>query len=146
MAKSYWNSKTKSWGKHPGIPLDDYCVPVDAAEVRCDMQSFTCKEYPALPCFDNTQLLEKDEIIECNKGDLISLKQIVPFLMYIKENRILYLPSKDSVKWNYCPYKTLRFTRVSRSQFFISGGYGIFPPLNWKRILQDTRYGQIHTS
>lgn len=144
MARSYWGAYSPPYGKHPGIPLDDYCVPEDAAEVRCDMQTFTCKDIPVLD-FMKDSPLEKEDLAEKEEGDYLSREQIVPFLKFLRKNRERIFPPEGSVKWNFCPYRTLRFTRVSKTHFAIFESNFLFP-LNWKHIMQDKRYGQIRTT
>lgn len=140
MAQSYWSSYTPPWGKHTGIPLDDYCIPEDAALVKCDMQSFTCKDIPVFS-FQNNSPLEKEDIEEIEEGFFLQAKQIVLFLKFLKKNKERYFPPEGSVKWNFCPYSTLRFSRVSKNNFIVFGSASIIP-LNWRHIMRDIRYGK----
>lgn len=56
----------------------------------------------------------------------------------------MYFLPDGSVKWNLCPYKIIRFLRVSKTHFVIFGSSTLLP-LNWKQIMKDIHYGQIHT-
>ena len=144
MARSYWGAYSPPFGKHPGIPLDEYCVPADASMVTCDMQDFTCKDMPVLS-FQQDSPLDKEDTEEREEGIFIRPEHIVPFLTFLRLNKERYFPPKGSVQWNFCRYKTLRFSRVSQNHFIIFGKNMIIP-LNWKTIMKDTRYGQIHSS
>lgn len=144
MARSYWGAYSPPFGKYPGIPLDEYCVPEDAAMVICDMQTFTCKDVPVFK-FKKDSPLEKGDSEVKDEGTFLRPDQIVPFLKFLRQNKKRYFPPDGSVKWNFCPYKTLRFSRVSKNHFVIFGSHLLFP-LNWKTIMKDTRYGQVHTS
>ena len=138
MAKSCWGTYSPHLGKHLRIPLDDYCVPDDASIVVCEMQKFTCKDMP-VSIFHEESLLEKEDLVKEEEGEVIRLEHIVPFLKYLKLNKERYFPPEGSVKWNFCCYKKLRFSRVSKNNFIILGNF-VFP-LNWRTILEDTRYG-----
>ncbi|MBQ9309864.1 MAG: hypothetical protein IJ222_03265 [Bacteroidales bacterium] len=140
MAGSYWGAYNPPFGKHPGIPLDEYCVPEDAHMVSCDMQDFTCKDTPVFD-FEKASPLERDDIEEKDEGTFLRPEQIVPFLKFLQQNKKRYFPPDGSKKWNFCPYKNLRFSRVSKNHFVIFGAVHLFP-LNWKIIMNDTRYGQ----
>ena len=67
MARSYWGAYSPPFGKHPGIPLDEYRVPEDACMGVCDMQDFTCKDMPVFS-FQKDSPLEKDDVEEKEEG------------------------------------------------------------------------------
>lgn len=144
MARSYWGAYSPPFGKHPGIEIDDYCVPPDACFVKCDMRDFTCKDMPSIGAKEN-DILHKEPVVCEQEGDLIRLVDIVPFLKFLKSHRREYFPPEGSPKWNFFPYETLRFYRVDKEQFYITGRRFLFP-LNWKMIMQDKRYGEIHSA
>ena len=134
MARSYWGAYNPPFGKHPGIEVDDYCVPQDAYFVHCDMHSFTCKDMPAW-LFKKEDVLQQELLPDEKEGERIKRNQIVPFLKFIKNFKKRYIPSYHTPKWALYPYKTLTFTRVDKEQFIIRGS-DLFHRVNWISFLQ----------
>lgn len=125
---SYWATlQSHSPGeKRPGVPLELYCIPPDAAMVVCDLGDFTCKDFPLMG--EEFSLLQKGNSPPTGgKGFEIGFRGIIHLLTHIKKNRDHYCPKVGTQEWTLYPYKKLYFHRIDNMTFYITGSRGILP-------------------
>lgn len=134
---SYWNTLQSHLPgeKTPGVPLELYCIPPDAATVVCDLEDFTCKDFPLMR--EERSLLQKGNSPPTGgKGFEIGFRGIIHLLTHIKKNRDHYCPKVGTQKWTLYPYKKLYFYRKDKHTFYITGEGWLFP-VSIKKILTN---------
>ena len=117
----------------PGIPLDEYCIPFDAALVSCDLENFTCKDIPLHG--ERKAILQKENSPPHDAYEL-DFRGIIKLLNHIRRNRDHYCPQVGTQKWAIYPYKKLRFYRKDKLTFYITGEGWPFP-VSTKMILTN---------
>lgn len=134
---SYWNMSEQHVPAQvtAGIPLDEYCISLDAGIVSCNLEDFTCKE---LPLFGETKesILHKGNSPPMENDYELDFRGIIKLLNHIRKNRDKYCPEVGTQKWVLYPYKKLYFHRKDKYTFYITGGRCSFP-VSIKMILTN---------
>lgn len=131
---SYWDIRKQRFSGQVtyGVPLDEYCIPFDAALVSCDLEKFTCKDIPLLG--ERKEILQKENSPPKDDFEL-DFSGVIKLLNHIRRNRDHYCPV-GTQKWALNPYKILYFHRKDRFTFYITGEGWPFP-VSTKMILTN---------
>ena len=122
----------------PGVPLDEYCIPFDAAFVSCDLENFICKDLPLVG--KRKAILQKENSPPRDEFEL-DFRGVIELLKRIRRNRDSYCPKVGTQKWALYPYKKLCFYRKDKHTFYITGEGWLFP-VSIKKILTN-KYTKI---